>query len=90
MFMKNPKPRGFEYFPFYHKEPQLNEEDEGARIKFHRIGNRPPTGRRPVIAFAILALAVYVLFQYFGELVKKDPKATTTDTFEVEEVIVVE
>ena len=90
MFMKPPRPRGFEYFPFVHKESQTEDEEDGLRIKFRRIGNRPPAKRRPVIAFAILAVAVYVLLQYFGELVKKDPKVKTTGTFEVEEIIVVD
>ena len=90
MIMKQPKTRGFEYFPFYFKESSLKEEDDGPRIKFRRLKSRPPSKGRPVIAFAILALVVFVLFLYFGELVKKDSKATKTGPFEVEEIIVVE
>ena len=90
MFMKQPKPRGFDYFPYYYRESQLEDEDERPHIRFRRLTNRPPGKRRSTIVLAILAVAVLVLWQYFGELVKKDPKATTTGPFQVEEVIVVE
>jgi hypothetical protein len=89
MIMKQPKPRGFEYFPYYHKEIDI-EDDDAPRIRFRRLSIRPPSKKRPIILLAILIAAVFVLYQYFGQLVKNDPTTTTTSTFEVEEIIVVD
>jgi len=90
MFMKQPKPRGFEYFPYYLHESDEDEELARHQIKFRRLGRHQIKKTRPTIVLAILALAVFILWQYFGELVRKDPKANTVKTFQVEEVTVVE
>ena len=74
MFMKQPRPRGFEYFPYYLTESNEEEESEH-RIKFQRLTKSPQVKRRPVALLIILAAAVFVLWQYFGELAEKDPKS---------------
>ena len=89
MFMRQPTHRSFTYFPYYYKETQ-EEEEENQRIKFRRYSKLPRGKKRPVFLLVVLAVAVFVLWQYFGELANKDPKNKQVDTFEVEEVIVVE
>ena len=89
LFMKRPKIRQFTYRPqFYNPEQELEEEENGPRIKFRRIrGEAKPAKRRSGLIMLLLIIILIYMIHYLNNLQKKDQQADYQN-FQVEEIIV--
>lgn len=70
MFLKNPKPRQFEYRPRFFK-PESDDENEGPRIKFRRLTERKkPDEKRSVIGMLVFIIILIFLLRYLYKMNK--------------------
>ncbi|OQX95932.1 hypothetical protein B6I21_02865 [candidate division KSB1 bacterium 4572_119] len=85
MFLKNPKIRGFNYKPRFYN-PDVEEEDEGGRIKFRRLRERKPVPKRSPLGMLIIIVILAFLVRYLITLNNAEKENSPMQEIKIEVV----